>query len=158
MTSDFLLLGNLVATFFWGLSLFTAQPCAPLQVGTRARAWVKKRLGTPPAPAPPALWLVDRVAQALVVVLVLGQHVPSCCLLLANYLQAQNVWSPPGSNTSGFDEFVRSIHSNARGVRPVWLAAAASFRRALGPGGPGEEPAAGAGQLAAGAALRDPPR
>ena len=54
MTSDFLLLGNLVATFFWGLSLFTAQPCAPLQVGTRARAWVKKRLGTPPAPAPPS--------------------------------------------------------------------------------------------------------
>ena len=82
-------------------------------MGTRARAWVKKRLGTPPAPAPPALWLVDRVAQALPVGLVLGQHVPSCCLLLANYLQAQNVWSPPGSNTSGFDEFVRSIHSNA---------------------------------------------
>ena len=63
--------------------------------------------------SPPAIWLADRVAQALVVVLVLGQHVPSCCLLLANYLQVQNVWSPPGSNTSGFDEFVRSIHSNA---------------------------------------------
>ena len=62
---------------------------------------------------PPAIWLADRVAQALVAVLVLGQHVPSCCLLLSNYLQVQNVWGPPGSNTSGFDEFVRSIHSNA---------------------------------------------
>lgn len=75
---------------------------------------MERRLGAPPAPVrPPPFWLADRVAQALVVVLVLGQHVPSCCLLLANYLQAQNVWSPPGSNTSGFDEFVRSIHSNA---------------------------------------------
>ena len=139
---------------------FTAQPCTPLPVGTRARAWAKKRLGTPPPPPAPAPQPFGSrtESQALVVVLVLGQHVPSCCLLLANYPQAQNVWSPPGSNTSGFDEFVRSIHSNARGVRPVWLAAAASFRRALGPGGPGEAPAAGAGQLAAGAALRDPPR
>ncbi len=72
-----------------------------------------RRPPRPLRPPPPALWLADRVAQALVVVLVLGQHVPSCCLLLANYLQAQNVWSPPGSNTSGFDEFVRSTHSNA---------------------------------------------
>ena len=71
---------------------------------------------------------------------------------------AKLVTSPLATVTSGLDEFVRSIHSNARGVRPVWLAAAASFRRALGPRGPGEEPAAGAGQLAAGAALRDPPR
>ena len=40
----------------------------------------------------------------------------------------------------------------------MWLAGATSFRRALGPWGPGEEPAAGAAQLAAGADQRDPPR
>ena len=120
---------------------FTAQPCTPLPVGTRARAWVKKRLGTPPPPPAPAPQPFGSrtESQALVVVLVLGQHVPSCCLLLSNYLQVQNVWGPPGSNTSGFDEFVRSIHSNAAKGRAAGVVSCSGFvsarSRARGPGG-----------------------